>query len=206
MSATQAIDRGGRAEAPAATDPSMDDILASIRRILNEDELTPAAGAGPAAPTPGPEEPLQLTEAMMVADAPPAAVAPPTPGVAPALAAAPAAPAAAAPPGLSPAASAAPPHLPAEAPAPSDPSGREGTESLLAPAAAAAAAASIGALLRAVAADRGAMVARGGGPTLEDLVREELRPLLKAWLDRHLPALVEQAVAAEIARLSARAA
>jgi cell pole-organizing protein PopZ len=39
---------------------------------------------------------------------------------------------------------------------------------------------------------------------LEDLVREELRPLLKAWLDTNLPALVERIVRAEIQRVVER--
>jgi cell pole-organizing protein PopZ len=38
--------------------------------------------------------------------------------------------------------------------------------------------------------------------TLEDLVREMLRPLLKAWLDDNLPGLVERIVKAEIERVS----
>jgi hypothetical protein len=38
--------------------------------------------------------------------------------------------------------------------------------------------------------------------TLEDLVKEMLRPMLKAWLDDNLPALVERIVKAEIERVS----
>jgi uncharacterized protein len=38
--------------------------------------------------------------------------------------------------------------------------------------------------------------------TLEDLVREMLRPLLKSWLDDNLPGLVERIVKAEIERVS----
>jgi hypothetical protein len=38
--------------------------------------------------------------------------------------------------------------------------------------------------------------------TLEDLVREMLRPLLKSWLDDNLPALVERMVRSEIERVS----
>ena len=38
--------------------------------------------------------------------------------------------------------------------------------------------------------------------TLEDLVREMLRPMLKSWLDDNLPSLVERLVRAEIARAS----
>jgi cell pole-organizing protein PopZ len=38
--------------------------------------------------------------------------------------------------------------------------------------------------------------------TLEDLVREMLRPMLKTWLDDNLPNLVERLVRAEIERVS----
>jgi cell pole-organizing protein PopZ len=38
--------------------------------------------------------------------------------------------------------------------------------------------------------------------TLEDLVKEMLRPLLKSWLDDNLPGLVERIVRAEIERVS----
>jgi cell pole-organizing protein PopZ len=38
--------------------------------------------------------------------------------------------------------------------------------------------------------------------TLEDLVREMLRPMLKDWLDENLPSLVERLVRAEIERVS----
>jgi cell pole-organizing protein PopZ len=40
--------------------------------------------------------------------------------------------------------------------------------------------------------------------TLEDLVRDMLRPMLKSWLDANLPDLVERMVRAEIERLSRR--
>ena len=40
--------------------------------------------------------------------------------------------------------------------------------------------------------------------TLEGLVREMLRPMLSAWLDQNLPGIVEQAVAREIAKITAR--
>lgn len=43
-----------------------------------------------------------------------------------------------------------------------------------------------------------------GSMTLEGLVRDMLRPMLKEWLDSHLPAIVEQVVAREIARLTAK--
>lgn len=42
----------------------------------------------------------------------------------------------------------------------------------------------------------------GSGNTLEDLVRELLRPMLKQWLDDNLPEIAERMVAKEIARLA----
>ena len=163
----------------AGADPSMEDILASIRRILNEDEATPAADPAihdhphTAAGTAG-EEPeddvMVLDEAMLV----------------PATPSQPAAPTA-----VEPAHAATPP------PAHSAP--------LLAPETAAAAAGSVEALMRTLTAERTSQVHRGG-PTIEDLVREEMRPLLKSWLDNHLPPLVERLVRQEIERVIGRAA
>ena len=42
----------------------------------------------------------------------------------------------------------------------------------------------------------------GGGRSLEEVVRELLRPILQRWIDENLPGLVERAVRVEIARLS----
>ncbi|MEO3473739.1 DUF2497 domain-containing protein [Roseomonas sp. CAU 1739] len=170
-----------------ASDQSMEDILASIRRILNEDEVaaslaesTAPSGLTPPATDAG-AEPLLLTEEMMVTE--PGDPVPPEPAVV-------------APPAASPAAAPAPAPVPEVAPA--------AIEGLLAPAVAAAAAASVSQLLRAVSTERGAMVHRAG-PSIEDVVREELRPLLKDWLDQHLPAMVERLVRAEIERVVGRA-
>ncbi len=182
--------------APAGTpgDPQMDDILASIRRILNEDE---AAGATPGLPPPpaasppgaatasaplGPE-PLQLTEAMLVQPPPsPASFAPEPPAMA-----SPPPPPPGPPPG---------PPLAAPSAGPAEP--------LVAPAVVAATTAAVGQLLRTVAQERAAQVSRSG-PTIEDVVREEIRPILKDWLDAHLPPLVERLVRAEIERVVGRA-
>ena len=38
--------------------------------------------------------------------------------------------------------------------------------------------------------------------TLEDVVCETLRPVLKSWLDENLPSLVERMVQAEIERVA----
>ncbi len=40
------------------------------------------------------------------------------------------------------------------------------------------------------------------GRTLEDVVRELLRPLLKAWLDENLPAIVQSTVDQEVERIA----
>jgi cell pole-organizing protein PopZ len=78
------------------------------------------------------------------------------------------------------------------------------TDDLVAPEAAAAAASSVGSLMRTLAAGRGTQV-YSGGPTLEDMVRAELRPMLKEWLDANLPPVVERLVRAEIERVVGRA-
>lgn len=51
------------------------------------------------------------------------------------------------------------------------------------------------------------LVVRGGGQpenTLEGVVRELLRPMLKEWLDARLPTIVETLVAREIARITGK--
>lgn len=41
-----------------------------------------------------------------------------------------------------------------------------------------------------------------GGTSVEGMVREMLKPMLAQWLDKHMPAIVERLVKAEIARLN----
>ena len=190
-------------------DPSMEDILASIRRILNEDEAPKSAPepAFPADPKPGV---LVLDASMMVPETPVRDVAAsrdPKPSqreerasdpepAAPMTALAPLASAMPAETAVAPAASEQPAMVqPKAAPQP-------GT-ALVAPEAAAAAGASVDALMRTLANERNTAVQRGG-PTIEDLVRAEIRPLLKDWLDNHLPPLVERLVRAEIERVVSR--
>ena len=91
---------------------------------------------------------------------------------------------------------------PRAAAAPPDPVPDDG---LIAPAAAAAATQSMSALMRTLANERNTAVHRGG-PTLEDLVRDEMRPMLKEWLDVYLPPIVERLVRAEIERVVSRMA
>lgn len=47
-------------------------------------------------------------------------------------------------------------------------------------------------------------VSTDGGATLEAIVREMMRPMLKQWLDDNLPAIVEEKVEAEIERVARR--
>ena len=47
-----------------------------------------------------------------------------------------------------------------------------------------------------------AQTVRKHEPTLEEVVRETLRPMLKSWLDENLPRLVERMVQAEIERVA----
>jgi cell pole-organizing protein PopZ len=85
----------------------------------------------------------------------------------------------------------------APAPRPAPPPVEDGAddEGLLAPPAADHAASMFGQLSRTLA-----MPAEHR--TLEDVVREMLRPMLKDWLDRNLTSVVETAVQAEVERIS----
>ena len=197
---------GAAAGQPPAGDPSMEDILASIRRILNEDE--PGAPPAPSPATSSTEpEPLALTEAMLVQD--PEEAQPPVEAAT--LAAEPpvAEPFVVEPPVAEPSVEAASPAVEAPGPSISEAPPELAPlpmpiDALLAPAVAAAATASVGSLLRAVTQDRSAAVTRGG-PSIEDVVREELRPLLKEWLDQHLLSVVDSLVRSEIERVVGRA-
>lgn len=167
----------GRPE-PANPDPSMEDILASIRRILSEDTPQPAAMDAPPAAGEPPNDVLLLDQSMMVPE-PPRDDPPPEP---------------------EPHAAAEPPQAPAE---PQQDSRGAAGEPLVAPEAAAATALAVNSLVRRLSVERGTLV-RSGGPTIEDMVREELRPMLKQWLDTCLPPLVERLVKAEIERVIGR--
>ena len=131
-------------------EPSMEDILSSIRRVLARDEAPGAARAHRADPA---DDILDLEEEEASAD---------------------------------------------PAPAP---------EELVSPASADAARQSLEALSAAVAPAVAAAVASpasAGGRTLEDVVTDALRPMLKDWLDANLPPLVEAMVAKEISRITGR--
>ncbi len=175
-----------KAPSGGAADPSMDDILASIRRILDEEGAKTGSEGDESAdvfdldrsmmlqkPDKAAEvEPRRLVVGSSEAETPGAALAgeaPPDGGKERAVA----------------------------GPERSDPGA---SDRMVAPEAAAAAAASVGSLLQALANERNVATHRGG-PTVEDLVRDEMRPMLKAWLDGHLAPLVERLVRAEIERV-----
>ena len=198
----------GTAEPPAAgADPSMEDILASIRRILAEEEAPAAAPIVAPVPEETPaeqeDEVLQLDPSMLLPDPVPE----PMPDLAPDLAPDP----------VTDPAPLLPPMAIAEPdPEPEPPEGEPSMApeavlpiasplaSLIGAEAAAAATNSVGSLLRTLSAERATQV-YNGGPTIEDVVRAELRPLLKQWLDSYLPAMVERLVRAEIERVVGRA-
>jgi hypothetical protein len=168
---------------PNAQEPTMEEILASIRRIISEDEPTAEAEAEPEAfaepeaePEPEIEDVLELTEvAPEPAPAPVAAVE--TLGDL----------------DLYPPADARPKFEPtpmAAAPV------RE-SEALVSEPAAAASASAFGLLSQRIAMPRESR-------TLEDVVRELLNPLLRAWLDENLPAIVQAKVEEEVERIARR--
>jgi len=69
-------------------------------------------------------------------------------------------------------------------------------ENLLSPTAAADASAAFGVLANTI------LTSSGNSRTLEDLVQDLLRPMLKGWLDENLPPLVERLVREEIERVA----
>jgi uncharacterized protein len=162
----------------ANDDPSMDDILASIRRVLNEDETvsspsasttSPASPANPANKTGGSDDVFLLDQSMMVA----------------------------------PQAEAGTQSANQPAPASSGAPG-SGQSAIIAPAAAAAASSSVGQLVRQLSAERQNASAKNG-TTVEQLVREAIDRPLAEWLNKHLQPLVERIVRMEIERVVNRA-
>jgi cell pole-organizing protein PopZ len=170
----------------SSQEPTMEEILASIRRIISEDD----APAEAAAPAPEPEaEPEPVEEVAAEDDVleltdpiePPAPVETmgdidvysPEPEPEPA-----------------------PPPAPAPQPEPIQGFSREEVaDNLVGDHAASLAASAFGSL-------SSALLMPKDGRTLEDVVRELLRPLLKEWLDQNLPRIVEAKVEEEVHRIA----
>lgn len=194
--------------AEKAHEPSMEEILASIRRIIADDQAAKPAEEPPPPPMPTPDEDdvLDLAEVAepVVRPRPVAQVVPP--------------PVAAASPAPKPAPleldpidfdaidfdepEPAPPEPPAR-PAPPpvrqaapriEPEPEPFAEALISPATDASVNNAFTLLAHTVMSQN--------ARTLEDLVKDMLKPMLKAWLDDNLPVVVERLVRAEIERVS----
>jgi cell pole-organizing protein PopZ len=208
------------------SDPSMDDILASIRKIISDDEARAQVGgqaggqaSGPApvnpprpavapsvapavdsvrpsGPPPKRDDVLLLTDLIEEPSAPPRPVAAPIPL-----------------PRIDPvnAAEMPQPHVDPMPERPSSPVMSAADQSLVGSTVAGAASSAFERLSQAMqesvpppaASDSGPAVG-AGGKTIEDMVKEMLRPMLKEWLDRNLPPMVERFVEREIVRLTRR--
>jgi len=172
-------------------EPSMEDILASIKRIIAEDSeavgaKTPKARreamAAVVSARPAPVEDEAEPEAVAEMAVAPAPEPPENPDVLELTSPMPEADTI--------------PAVAAKAPAPA---GVSATDSLLSSPAAQASRNAFAAL--------GQLQVRAeeGAPnTLDGLVADLLKPMLREWLDRELPAMVERLVSAEVARLSGR--
>ena len=158
-------------------EPSMEEILASIRRIISEEEQTPKAE--PVLDLTQTDEPTQhhaVPEDDIVFEAVEQAVIEETPVPEPAYAAAPTS-------------------QPAPRPTPA-PVVEPTAETILSHPTASAAA---GAMARLAGTLR---IADTPGQSVEGVVRELLKPMLKEWLDKNLPAIVESRVEAELERIA----
>jgi len=190
----------------ANNDPSMDDILASIRKIISDDEAraqvhagasSPSAANAPSSPGAKRDDVLLLTDLV---EEPPEV--PPRPTPLPTQRIDPISAGEMPQPTVPPFASATPVEAPVKQPSP---------ETLVEPRAAGVAASAFERLSHAVqdsvpppvAQDPGPAMG-SGGRNLEDIVKEMLRPMLKDWLDKNLPPLVERYVEREIVRLTRR--
>jgi cell pole-organizing protein PopZ len=172
-----------------SAEPSMEEILSSIKRIIAEEgdgAMAAARARRQARPAPAPlpepeqyddEEILELSDPVMAETETEAA---PEPQAAPEPRFAPSEPTPVA---------AAPASAPAPAAAP--------VSSLLSPRTAEATRGPLDALSRMVIKPEVA-----GSDTLEGMVREMIRPMLREWLDTNLPLMVESMVAREISRIT----
>jgi len=195
-------------QAAKAQEPSMEEILASIRRIIADDEPKPAAKPEAKAPEPAhamkapsapPPKPAPAAmkqddiDAMLAGLDEPEPVPPPKKEAAPAEDVLELTEAMQAPPSFRKIDAtqdvvfdepAPPPRV-----APVSP-----PESILSPVTAAAVDSAFNALAQTVLVQN--------AKTLEDLVKEMLRPMLQHWLDNNLPTLVERLVRQEIERVA----
>ncbi len=198
----------------AQREPTMEEILASIRRIISEEDKPAESGGDVLDLQPPPPPVAEVKAPSQPAPTPaPAPIPPPAPKPEPVVVKAPP-PVLEEPEPLAPPSRvieddlmvveqdeepAPPPPAPVAKPAPAAPKAEwtpppsGPSETLVSPPVASQAAGALGKLM-------GSMMVSGGG-TLDDVVRELLKPMLKEWLDDNLPQLVEAEVAKEIDRI-----
>ena len=193
-----------------AQEPTMEEILASIRRIISEDDAPAETAPVAAAPAPQPEavvspalmdetpsmeEPaaseddvLELTDAYQapaaesLGDLDISATEPfPSAPVSESIFA----------------------EAPVEVQAPEPPSvPTTGYDTLVGESAAASAASAFAGLASTLRKPEPMETSGGSGPTVDELARSLLRPMLKEWLDANLPGIVEAQVRKEVERIA----
>ena len=190
---------------PKPNEPSMEEILASIRRIIADDEVKPAEAeveAAPVAVEPVPEPVADIDEDVLDLGAEAALVLPPEPETPPVedgdvdfLEP---------PPAPEPVA-AAPQPVPEPEPEPYDPPVFAALERPASPPPfdmAQLLSAQTSSAVTSAFGDLAHTVLTNNARTLEDLVKDMLKPMLKSWLDDNLPTMVERLVRAEIERVA----
>ena len=161
----------------------MEEILASIRRIISDDQPAPVEASKPVSIVPpmADVEPSMSEEEDVLDLTTPVQIAPPTPQpVAVVEHAQPQAPP--------------PPPAPSQAIQPAHSAMTETHDMLLSQTADAAVSQSFGSLAHTVLTQN--------ARTIDDVVKDMLRPMLKSWLDDNLPVIVERLVRAEIERVA----
>ena len=171
----------------APQEPSMEEILASIRKIISDDEK-PADTAAPSAESASDiEEVVELTQMVQddgsVIDIHAAPVEEATPFVLPKP-------------------EPAPEPVVMEAPMPTSDKSLASDNTVSSSASALSALANTIEIERLSTAPQIGTGLGNGSRTLEDMVIELMRPLLKDWLDKNLPATVDRLVQKEIERIS----
>lgn len=174
-------------------EPSIEEILESIRQIISDDGETAPQGNATADDD---ENVLDLTEQL---DGPPLAIDMVEPPAAPQPEPQPE------PPAPEPQAAA-----PAPAPIPEQPPAMDvpmtdNANSLMSDQTASAATETLAKLMAGNVSIEKDTVGTPGKVTLEEITTELLRPLLKSWLDQNLPGIIEKLVQREIEKLSRRA-
>jgi uncharacterized protein len=168
----------------AQPEPTMEEILASIRRIISEDS-EPGAKPQPAAQPPRQAEPDVLELTQVAAEEPPAKPAPERPRVVKT--------------------EPAPAPRPVPQPARKEPDlqmvDKDDRDGLVSGQTQSAISQAFNMLSR-ERGDRDLPVSAGEARTLEDIVAAMMRPMLKDWLEENLPEIVERVVREEVERAS----